>query len=83
MSNPLDTNGLRARVQAAVDAEISFQSRVLSEIGDDLSPLVAAVGTLLQGGKRLRAAFLYWGYRAGGGPDSEACLLYTSPSPRD
>ena len=74
MSNPLDTNDLRARVQAAVDAEISFQSRVLSEIGDDLSPLVAAVGTLLQGGKRLRAAFLYWGYRAGGGPDNDAII---------
>jgi len=70
----LDTNDLRARVQAAVDAEISFQSRVLSEIGDDLSPLVAAVGTLLQGGKRLRAAFLYWGYRAGGGPDNDAII---------
>jgi geranylgeranyl diphosphate synthase type I len=61
-------------VQAAVDAEISSQSRVLSEIGDELTPLVSAVGTLLQGGKRLRAAFLYWGYRAGGGPDTEAVI---------
>ncbi len=73
-SSPLDTSDLRARVQVAVDAEISSQSRVLSEIGDDLTPLVAAVGALLQGGKRLRAAFLYWGYRAGGGPDSEAVI---------
>ena len=74
MSNPLDANDLRARVQAAVDAEISLQSQVLSEIGDDLTPLVGAVGALLQGGKRLRAAFLYWGYRAGGGPDDEAVI---------
>jgi len=74
LSNPLDTSDLPARVQAAVDAEISAQSRVLSEIGDELSPLVAAVGALLQGGKRLRAAFLYWGYRAGGGPDTEAVI---------
>jgi geranylgeranyl diphosphate synthase, type I len=74
MSNPLDTNDLRARVQVAVDAEIACQSRVLSEIGDDLTPLVAAVGALLQGGKRLRAAFLYWGYRASGGPDDEAVI---------
>ena len=73
-SNPLDTSDLRARVQVAVDAEISTQSRVLSEIGDDLAPLVAAVGALLRGGKRLRAAFLYWGYRAGGGPDSDAVI---------
>jgi geranylgeranyl diphosphate synthase type I len=74
MSNPLDTNDLRSRVQVAVDAEIACQSRVLSEIGDELTPLVAAVGALLQGGKRLRAAFLYWGYLAGGGPDDEAVI---------
>lgn len=74
MSNPLDASNLRTRVQIAVDAEISCQSGVLSEIGDDLTPLVDAVGALLQGGKRLRAAFLYWGYRAGGGPDSEAVI---------
>jgi len=70
----LDASNLRARVQIAVDAEISCQSGVLSEIGDDLTPLVDAVGALLRGGKRLRAAFLYWGYRAGGGPDSEAVI---------
>jgi len=74
LSNPLDTSDLRARVQAVVDAEISSQSQVLSEIGDDLTSLVAAIGDLLQGGKRLRAAFLYWGYRAGGGPDNEAII---------
>jgi geranylgeranyl diphosphate synthase, type I len=74
LSNPLDTSDLPARVQAAVDAEMSSQSAILSEIGDELNPLVAAVGALLQGGKRLRAAFLYWGYRAGGGPDSKAVI---------
>jgi geranylgeranyl diphosphate synthase type I len=74
LSNPLDTSDLRARVQAVVDAEISAQARTLSEIGDELTPLVAAVGALLQGGKRLRAAFLYWGYRAGGGQDDEAAI---------
>jgi geranylgeranyl diphosphate synthase type I len=74
LSNPLDTSDLRARVQAAVDAEISSQSQVLAEIGDELTPLVEAVSALLQGGKRLRAAFLFWGYRAGGGPDNDAVI---------
>jgi geranylgeranyl diphosphate synthase type I len=74
LSNPLNTSDLRTRVQAVVDAEISSQSQVLFEIGHDLTPLLAAVGALLKGGKRLRAAFLYWGYRAGGGPDSEAVI---------
>ena len=74
MSNPWDTSDLRARVQTVVDAQIASQSAVLSEIGDDLTSLVEAVSALLRGGKRLRAAFLYWGYRAGGGPDSEAII---------
>ena len=74
MSSPLDAHDLRARVQAVVDAEIRTQTAVLAEIGDDLTPLVAAVAALLSGGKRLRAAFLYWGYRAGGGPDSDALV---------
>ncbi|MEP7193320.1 MAG: polyprenyl synthetase family protein [Actinomycetota bacterium] len=78
MSNPLTTSDLPARVQAVVDAEISAQARVLSEIGDELTPLVAAVGALLKGGKRLRAAFLYWGYRAGGGPDDESVIRAAS-----
>ena len=74
MSSPLDAHDLRSRVQAVVDAEIRTQSAVLAEIGDDLTPLVSAVAALLRGGKRLRAAFLYWGYRAGGGPDGEAVV---------
>jgi geranylgeranyl diphosphate synthase, type I len=74
LSEQLDTSDLRARVQAAVDAEISAQARVLSEIGDELTTLVAAIGSLLKGGKRLRATFLYWGYRAGGEPDSDALI---------
>ncbi|HET7659460.1 MAG TPA: polyprenyl synthetase family protein, partial [Oryzihumus sp.] len=74
MSSPLDAHDLRARVQAVVDAEIRTQSAVLGEIGDDLTPLVSAVAALLRGGKRLRAAFLYWGYRAGGGADGDAVV---------
>ncbi|HET7475637.1 MAG TPA: polyprenyl synthetase family protein [Dermatophilaceae bacterium] len=74
MSHPLDVADLRARVQAAVDAEIRTQAGVLDEIGEDLSPIVQAVADLLRGGKRLRAGFLYWGYRAGGRPDSDALL---------
>jgi geranylgeranyl diphosphate synthase type I len=74
LSSPLDAHDLRSRVQAVVDAEIRTQSAVLGEIGEDLTPLVSAVAALLRGGKRLRAAFLYWGYRAGGGPDGESVV---------
>ena len=74
MPNPTDLTELRQRVQLAVDAQIAAQTAVLAEIGEELTPLIGAVGSLLTGGKRLRAGFLYWGYRAAGGPDSDALV---------
>jgi geranylgeranyl diphosphate synthase type I len=70
--NPLDAADLRFRVQECVDAELATQAAVLAEVGPDTQDLLAAVRSLLAGGKRLRAAFLYWGYRAAGQPDSPA-----------
>ena len=69
-----DLTDLRGRVQQAVDAHLAAQTAVLVEIGDDLRPLIDAVAALLTGGKRLRAGFLYWGYRAGGRGDSDALV---------
>jgi geranylgeranyl diphosphate synthase, type I len=74
LTKSLDLGSLRERVQAAVDAEIATQRAVLAEIGDDVTPLVDAVASLVRGGKRLRAAFLYWGYRGVGGADSDALV---------
>lgn len=72
--HPLDAVGLRARVQECVDAELRRQAEVLAEVGPDAAELLDAVAALLSGGKRLRAAFLYWGYRAVGHPDSAALV---------
>ena len=74
MTSPLDLCDLRNRVQAAVDAEMQVQRAVLAPVGDELGPLVDAVERLIAGGKRLRAGFLYWGYRASGQPDSDALI---------
>lgn len=71
MPSPTDVDPLRARVQQAIDAQIAGAQGSLAEIGADISPLVDAVSDLLTGGKGLRAGFLYWGYRAAGGPDSD------------
>ena len=78
VTNPLDRESLRSRVQSALEAELDHQGRVLADLDDDLSPLVAPVRALLAGGKRLRAAFAYWGYRAGGGADSDALVRLAS-----
>jgi geranylgeranyl diphosphate synthase type I len=59
--SPLDQADLRQRVQACIDGELVHQREVLAEIGPDVDDLLDAIGLLLTGGKRLRAAFLYWG----------------------
>ncbi len=74
MTSPLDLCDLRVRVQAAVDAEMRRQRAVLTPVGEELGPLVDSVVRLIAGGKRLRAAFLYWGYRSAGRADSEALI---------
>lgn len=70
VASPLDAAELRERVQRCVDDVLAHQAEVLAEVGPDAQELLGAVRRLLSGGKRLRAAFLYWGYRAAGQPDS-------------
>lgn len=74
MTSPLDEADLRTRVQTCIDAVLTRQEAVLDELGPDVDDLLDRIRTLLAGGKRLRAAFLYWGYRAAGRPDSDALL---------
>lgn len=63
-------SGLRPRVQQVLDDFLSRQRRQLAEIGQELTPLTEIAADLLRGGKRLRGAFCYWGWRGAGGPDA-------------
>ncbi len=74
MSTAFDLVGLRANVQAGIDDTLARQRRVLAELGPDMDPLVDEIAALLAGGKRLRAAFCYEGYRAAGGTHRDAIL---------
>ncbi|WP_256841851.1 polyprenyl synthetase family protein [Ornithinimicrobium cryptoxanthini] len=76
--HPIDVPQLRERVQAALDEDLTHQRAVLDELGPQVTRLVDEVAALLTGGKRLRAAFLFWGYRALGGPDSPALIRAAS-----
>ena len=67
--SPLDTEDLRARVDKELEAFLSAQQPVLEGVGDELSPVLATARALLSGGKRMRPAFAYWGWRGGGGDD--------------
>ena len=67
--HPLDAEDLRSRVDKSLDDLLAHQADVLDEVGEDLAPLMEAIADLLRGGKRLRPAFCYWGWRGAGGPD--------------
>ncbi|MSO26884.1 MAG: polyprenyl synthetase family protein [Candidatus Nanopelagicales bacterium] len=72
--SPFDAADLRDRVQKAIDQVLAQESSRLTAIDDDLLPLVEALTALLAGGKRLRPAFCYWGWRgalAGARPPAE------------
>ncbi|MFN2522223.1 MAG: polyprenyl synthetase family protein [Mycobacteriales bacterium] len=72
---PLDRDDLRQRVGKALAAFLSGQAPRLDAISEQLGPLQDALGAfLLDGGKRLRPAFCYWGFRGAGGSDSDAVV---------
>jgi geranylgeranyl diphosphate synthase type I len=60
---------VRDGVDRALQAFVGQQRGVLLAAGDDLRPGAEAIAGLLAGGKRLRPAFCYWGWRGAGGPD--------------
>jgi geranylgeranyl diphosphate synthase, type I len=60
---------VRAEVARALDEFLTRQRAGLAAIGDDMLPWIDTMTGLLGGGKRLRPAFCYWGWRAAGGPD--------------
>ncbi|WP_255464820.1 polyprenyl synthetase family protein [Dermacoccus sp. PAMC28757] len=74
MPNSADASQLLERIQRTVDAEVAHQREVLAPLGDETDLMVDAIASLLSGGKRVRASFLYWGYRAAGGADSDALV---------
>ena len=78
MASPLDTEDLRARVQKVVDDFVARQEATLDGVSDDLGPLVEAVSDLLAGGKRLRPAFCWWGWRGAGGTDCHEAIVAAS-----
>ncbi|TAK71094.1 MAG: polyprenyl synthetase family protein [Actinomycetota bacterium] len=67
----LDAADLRVRVQQHLDGVLAAHLPALGEISPDLLPLLAALRDLLAGGKRLRPAFCYWGWRGAGQPDCD------------
>ncbi|BCL12998.1 polyprenyl synthetase family protein [Micromonospora sagamiensis] len=70
--SPVDRAGLRQRVDKALTGFLTTQRGWLTGVDEALVPVAEAVEAfVLRGGKRLRPAFGYWGYRGAGGVDSD------------
>ncbi|MFS3129746.1 polyprenyl synthetase family protein [Nocardioides sp. Bht2] len=59
-----DDATFRADLQGVIDTFLAAQAERLAPLGDDAAALLAEARTALRGGKRLRAAFCWWGYSA-------------------
>lgn len=69
---PPSLEGLRSRVEAALEAELAARRAELEALDPRAVALVDELRRLLAaGGKRLRPALCYLGYRAAGGADGE------------
>jgi geranylgeranyl diphosphate synthase, type I len=69
------TTDLRARVDAALAAFLEARREQVERLDPAARPLVDEVRRLVDaGGKRIRPAFCYWGFRAAGGEDGEAIV---------
>ena len=75
----MDRADLRGRVEKALTAFLAGHRQRLYAIDEGLLPVADALEVfVLGGGKRLRPAFAYWGYRGAGGADSEAVITTLS-----
>jgi geranylgeranyl diphosphate synthase, type I len=72
---PPVTTDLRARVDGALTAFLDERHDQVGRLDPAASPLVDEVRRLVEaGGKRIRPAFCYWGFRAAGGEHGEAIV---------
>jgi geranylgeranyl diphosphate synthase type I len=69
---------VRGQVGRVLEDFLGGQRPVLAAISPELLPWLDAIEELLAGGKRLRPAFCYWGWRAAGGADCPEIITAAS-----
>jgi geranylgeranyl diphosphate synthase type I len=73
--DPTGAQRLRERVQATLSDFLARQSGRVTAVGAELEAPLRAICDLVAGGKRLRPAFCYWGFRGAGGPDCDEIVV--------
>ncbi|CAM5452033.1 Putative geranylgeranyl pyrophosphase synthase OS=Streptomyces glaucescens OX=1907 GN=SGLAU_01560 PE=3 SV=1 [Streptomyces glaucescens] len=69
-----DASAFKARVDTVLRGFVGAEADQLADIDAELAPVAEQLESVVAEGKRLRAAFCYWGWRAAGQPDSEAMV---------
>ncbi|MGW0390605.1 polyprenyl synthetase family protein [Streptomyces sp. NPDC003042] len=79
MSERYEPGAFKARIDRELEQFVAREAAQLLAIDTDLAPVAEQLQVAVAHGKRLRAAFCYWGWRAAGQPDSDA-LVRTAAS---
>ncbi|MFI9103206.1 polyprenyl synthetase family protein [Streptomyces fildesensis] len=74
MADRYEAAAFKARIDEVLTGFVAREADELLAIDADLRPIADEVEAAVADGKRLRAAFCYWGWRAAGQPDSDALV---------
>ncbi|MFG2115750.1 polyprenyl synthetase family protein [Streptomyces sp. NPDC048718] len=74
MAERWDPVAFKARVDEVLGGFVAREADALAAVDASLGPVAEELESAVANGKRLRAAFCYWGWRGGGQPDSEALV---------
>ncbi|MEV5427923.1 polyprenyl synthetase family protein [Streptomyces sp. NPDC052701] len=69
-----DAAAFKRRVDEVLRHFVAGEADRLVAVDEDLAPVARQTEAVVADGKRLRAAFCYWGWRAVGQPDSDALV---------
>jgi geranylgeranyl diphosphate synthase type I len=65
---------LRVRIDRALEEFVESEIAALVALDAHLTPVAEQLHVSVAGGKRIRPAFCYWGWRASGQPDTESIV---------
>jgi geranylgeranyl diphosphate synthase type I len=71
-------NDLRVRIDRALEEFVEAEIAELLALDGELAPVGEQIRVSAAGGKRIRPAFCYWGWRAAGQPDADAMVRAAS-----
>ncbi|MGW4703169.1 polyprenyl synthetase family protein [Streptomyces sp. NPDC004285] len=74
MAERWEPAAFKARVDEVLRGYVAHEAGELTAVDAALGPVADQLESAVAAGKRLRAAFCYWGWRAAGQPDSDALV---------